>query len=284
MSDILAAVLVATVAFMLILASIEDLSTRTVRNVHWAAIGVFGVIVNLFAFAEEDAFFGLAVSVMSATILYGILNGSDRFENERILILGTVIAMTVVSCVLVPSSDARCATLSIPAFAGIFMLMYYTGLLRGGADAKCLISLTVAFPAYPVFYKFPFIKIVDNISSTVFPFSLAILFHALLITLSLSIPLFLMNLKRRDIGKHMFTGYVTDIETGKNSHVWPMYDFRDGELTRIPLQDNAEDIYERLKIHSEKKIWVTPMIPFIIPITVSYILTVIIGNPMFLIL
>ena len=284
MSGPLTAILVAIVAIVLIYASVEDMNTRTVRNVHWAVIGGLGTAVNLFVFAKDGVLFGLAVAAMSATILYGILNESECDGYERIVIPAAVTVLAALSCVLAPSANAAYSALSIPVFTGIFILMYYTGLLRGGADAKCMVSLTVAFPAYPVLYSLPLIKITDNLYPIIFPFPLAVLFHALLITLSLSVPMFLINLGRGNTGKHMFTGYVTDIGTARNSHVWPMYDIRDGELTRISPADDSGDVYDRLEMHGEKEIWVTPMIPFIIPITVSYVLTAIFGNPVFLIL
>lgn len=278
------AILIAIVVFTLISASIEDIGTRTVRNGHWAVIGGFGVVFNLFYFAEDGILFGLTVSVMSAMILYTILNTSDRLGKTRVAIPGIVILLTVLSYVLAPSDAVAYSALSIPVFSGIFVLMYHAGLLKGGADAKCMVSLAIAFPAYPVFFNYPLINITERIALTVFPFSLAVLFLALLITLSATVPMFLMNLRKRNTGKGMFAGYVTDIETAKNSHVWPMHDIRDGKLMKINPTDNPEEIYGRLERHGKKDIWVTPMIPFIVPIAVSFVITAIFGNPMFLIL
>ncbi|MGI6471681.1 MAG: A24 family peptidase C-terminal domain-containing protein [Candidatus Methanomethylophilaceae archaeon] len=283
-SETVAAVIVTIAVFTLISASVEDLRTRTVRDGHWAVIGGSGAILNLFAFIEGGIFFGLTVSILSMTILYCILNGSERFGNARTAFIGTVIALTVVSYVLAPSDSFRYAALSVPIFSGMFVLMYYAGLLRGGADAKCMVSLAIAFPAYPIFYKYPLIKITDGISSVIFSFPLAILFLALLITLTVAVPLFLINLKRGNIGKNMFSGYVTDIAAAKNSHVWPMHDVLDGKLIKISPSEDSTDIFERLEQQNEKNIWVTPMIPFMVPIAVSFAITAIFGNPIFLIL
>lgn len=283
-SEALTFVLVTVVFITLISASIEDINKRTVRDGHWALIGGFGVVVNLFMFVEEGFLLGLIVSTVSIMIMWSILNKRDYSNKFRVIFLGILIMMIVSSYLLAPSNAIRYAALSIPAFSTIFLGMYYTGLLRGGADAKCMISLAVAFPVYPVFLKFPMISVMNGFPSMVFSFSLAVLFHALLFTILLSIPMLSMNLKRKNIGKTMFSGYVTDIESARKSYVWPMHDAVNGSIVRISPAENVNIIYDRLEKHGEREIWVTPMIPFIVPITISFFFTLIFGNPVFLIL
>ncbi len=283
-SEELTFVLVAIVFVTLISASIEDINTRTVRDGHWALIGGFGVVINLFMFVEEGFLFGLIVSTVSIMIMWGILNKRDYPNTLRVMFLGILISMIVFSYFLAPSDAIKYAALSVPVFSTIFLVMYYTGLLRGGADAKCMISLAVAFPVYPLFLKFPLVSVMNGFASTVFSFSLAVLFHALLFTILLSIPMLSINLKRKNIGKAMFSGYVTDVESARKSYVWPMYDVKEGRLVGIPPTENVHGVYDRLEQHGERNIWVTPMIPFIVPITISFFFTLMFGNPVFLIL
>ena len=81
----------------------------------------------------------------------------------------------------------------------------------------------------------------------------------------------------------MLIGYVKPISSVDEEKEWPIQDIIDGEVvirTR-PADDGA---VQRLKEAGAENIWVTPIIPFIIPLTVAYVIVLLIGNPFFLIL
>ena len=284
-SEFLTIILAAIVSIVLVSASAEDLKTRTVRNVHWVIIGSAGVIVHiLVSMINGNILSVLPITAISVIILYEILGKSDYSVITNIVFIGSLIVFIVLSCRLAASDAEFYTALSVPVFSVIFLIMYCTGLLKGGADAKCMISLTIAFPAYPIFSIFPIFKPSDGLISFVFSFPLAILFHALILTMLMVVPFLYINIKNGNTGRLMFSGYVTNIEKARTSHVWPMHDVNNGRLVRVSAVNDAEEIYGRLKEHGETDIWVTPKIPFVVPITISFLITVIAGNPLFLIL
>lgn len=285
LSEFLIIILVAFVSIILISASAEDLKTRTVRNTHWMAIGSAGIVVHiLVSITDGNILSILPITAISVIILYEILSKSDYSVLTNIVFIGSLIIFIILSGHLATSDVEFYTALSVPVFSVIFLIIYYTGLLKGGADAKCMISLTVAFPAYPMFSIFPIFNTANSLASFVFSFPLAILFHALILTMLMVVPFLYVNIKNGNTGRLMFSGYVTSIEKAKRSHVWPMYDIEDGELIRISAVDDTEAVYDRLEKHGKTDIWVTPKIPFILPISISFLITVIIGNPLFLIL
>ncbi len=175
------------------------------------------------------------------------------------------------------------AGVMILVFYVIYLLMYIGGILRGGADAKCVIVLTIAFPFYPEFWHFPIIAVSKGIISEVFVLSLTVLFYALLFSLSVVIYFVYRNFKNGNTGRRIFSGYMMDIHEAERSHVWPMDDVGENGLYGISIPECSKDIYERLREHGEKRIWVTPMIPFIVPLFVAFLFTGLLGNVLFLI-
>ena len=119
---------------------------------------------------------------------------------------------------------------------------------------------------------------------TVFPFAVAVFIVADVLAVS---PLFYYlarNLIKGDRKfPQMLIGYVKPISSVDEEKEWPIQDIIDGEIvirTR-PADDGA---VQRLKGAGAENIWVTPIIPFIIPLTAAYVIVLLIGNPFFLIL
>jgi hypothetical protein len=79
----------------------------------------------------------------------------------------------------------------------------------------------------------------------------------------------------------MFAGYRMDVSAMAGAHVWPMEDVVDGK--RIRSLSGLEDpgIPERLAEAGMERIWVTPVIPFLIPIAIAFALIIFVGNPLF---
>jgi len=154
------------------------------------------------------------------------------------------------------------SSLAVPICYLLFVVLFYGGVIKGGADVKCLISLAIVFPMYPVLYGYPVIGIPEPILSSIVSFPLTVLLYASLFSLLLMVPLMIRNIRLGDTRfPNMLIGYRMSSEDVEAHHVWPM----DGK-------EDAED----------GKVWVTPKIPFIIPITAAVIFTVLIGNVIFL--
>ena len=170
--------------------------------------------------------------------------------------------------------------LFIPIMIGLFFVMYQLGLLFGGADAKALMAIAILVPTQPNLIYYP-------IAKTLLPFSFVIFFNSLILFLAIPIGLFLYNISKKNFKiPHMFLGYKMTITKAKQKYVWPLEKIVDGKikLMYMPKNFDAEEEYQELEKHGFKEIWVTPKVPFMIPLLAGYIFSFIIGDILSLIL
>ncbi len=176
----------------------------------------------------------------------------------------------------------------VPIMFLIFILLYQFDVIKGGADAKALIALSIMFPTYPQFASIPLIPVPFETAQFVLPFPLLILFNAALLTLAVPVAMLVLNASRRQFRfPAMLFGYVMTIDEARKSYVWPMERLEDGErrlrLFPGPSEDTNADL-DRLAESGASEIWVTPKVPFLIPITASLMFSVVVGNLLFLFL
>lgn len=170
--------------------------------------------------------------------------------------------------------------LFIPIMIGLFFVMYQLGLLFGGADAKALMAIAVLVPIQPNLLNYP-------ITKTLLPFSFVIFFNSLILFLAIPIGLFLYNVSKKSFKiPHMFLGYKTTLTKAKQKFVWPLEKIVDGKikLMYMPKNFDVEEEYNKLEKHGLKEIWVTPKVPFMIPLLAGYIFSFIVGDVLSLIM
>ena len=177
----------------------------------------------------------------------------------------------------------------------IFVFVYILFQLGtfGGADAKSLIVLSIILPAYPsidfLWYTFPLKTPLIDL------FALGILENAVLLTIIVPIGLAVFNLikLRFDIDKPLFIfiGYKTKISKLAGRHVKLIQDFdeKDGTVqTRFKRGgvEIDEEIILKLTDFSDRgliknEVWITPSLPFMIPITAGFFVAAIYGDLIF---
>ena len=178
---------------------------------------------------------------------------------------------------------------------GIYYMFQYIGMSGiGGADAKALIALALMFPYYPQVFVIPgHILPISDISHS-FIFSFTIFGNALVLNFIVPVAILIMNLIRVPLGELLadpvasFTGYKMNVESLKNKHVRLMhnYSIENGQVVTKRIFGGGEvddKTYKNLtKWKSEGKIpakvWVTPKIPFLIPIMLGLIVAVVYGD------
>jgi len=174
----------------------------------------------------------------------------------------------------------------------IFVLVYILFQIGtfGGADAKSLIAISIILPAYPVIQafgnNFPLnMPLIDL-------FAFGILGNAVLLTVVVPLGLAAYNIIKLglkiDNPLYIFIGYKSSISNLANKHIKLIQSFEEenGQVKfrfkRGGVEVNDEVISE-LKTLSDKgkienTVWVTPGLPFMIPITLGFFVAVFYGD------
>lgn len=188
------------------------------------------------------------------------------------------------------------------SFFFIFALTYLLFRLKafGGADAKSLIVLSILVPVYPALellgQNFPLLGVPPHGL-----FSLTVFENALLLTSIVPLGIFCYNLLHFSpvmLKKpfYMLVAYRVNIgelrlllEKGKRIRLIERFEFDNGKLiphftgNGIVLNPNA---LSRLEAHASKGlmesfIWVTPGLPFMVPISTGFLTAVVLGDLVF---
>jgi archaeal preflagellin peptidase FlaK len=177
----------------------------------------------------------------------------------------------------------------------IFLFVYLLFQLGvfGGADAKSLIVLSLFFPAYPELtisgYDFPINKPLPLFTDF---FAFGVFENAVLLTIVVPLSLAIYNVSKMGIHidkpLYAFIGYKTQIrELSSKKHIKMIEGFE-------KINDNInfyfkrggleidEKVLKELNILSKKgmvrDIWVTPGLPFMIPITLGFYVAIFYGD------
>ena len=273
-------------------ASFLDLRTRKVPNVYWIGLGVAGLgLILIQLYVDDMPIEYLLVFVPILAILADVYLGSEE-ETTRAklttfgkyaLALGSILALAY----QYGGDEYFQHLLAIPIIMLFVVVMYMLDIVRGGADAKALISLSILFPFYPAFGSLPFIHGETSAAETLLPFSFSILVNAAIIVALTPLVFLARNLSRKEFAFPLgLLGYKLDTAEIANKHVWLMESIMDGKLVthvRPRKQEDQKADIELLASSGYKRVWVTPKIPFILPMLVSLILTTVVGNILLLI-
>ena len=257
--------------FVLISASFHDVRSRVISDAHWMILCVMATVM---AFFEHDI--PCAILMAIGCILISVYMFSSR-------LVGLPGFFTVAAgCVFLAlpyflwSETSGLVTLMMTVF---ILILYRTGLLRGGADAKALISLSMLFPVYPEELCFLWEPVYP--AGYVFNPVFSIILLALLMSLISSVRVLIINHRNGDKG---MVSYSINLRDARGAFVWPVEDIVDGEKVRIRIRDDSEAVYDRLEAAGVDTVRVTPMIPFVLPITLAFVIVMILGSPLFLLL
>jgi preflagellin peptidase FlaK len=162
----------------------------------------------------------------------------------------------------------------IPIMIALMYVFFQMRLLFGGADAKALMALAILVPIQPLMWELPFWP-------SFLPGSWSIFANATILFLFIPVSLLIFNIGKRNIRfPHCLLGYVISVEKAKQTFVWPMEKIKDGKRKLVYMPKNfdvAEELaeFEKLGI---KEIWVTPKIPFMIPLLAGFLAAFFLGD------
>jgi preflagellin peptidase FlaK len=201
-----------------------------------------------------------------------------RASNINWLIMGGIGGILLVVQYFTVGFENYLYLLFIPIMIGLVYTFFQMRLIFGGADAKALMAIAILTPLEPSINQFPLW------SGSFMPFSWTIFSNSIIIFLFIPISLLIINIAKRDIQfPFVFLGYKMDIKTARNKFVWPLERLVEGKrkFVYMPNSFEVDGDYNILEKNGISRVWVTPKIPFMIPLFVGFIAAFIIGDILF---
>ncbi len=147
--------------------------------------------------------------------------------------------------------------------------LWYLGLF-GGADAKGLMVLAWLAPVAPALTQPNTTVVIDT------------LLNASLVVLALPLLFVAINGVRGDWAfPAILLGIRTPLANARAAHVWPMQRVIDGRVHwkfRQRIGGNLIAVYAALARHRVDPVWITPKVPFMVPLFIGFILQATHGN------
>ncbi len=184
--------------------------------------------------------------------------------------------------------------LSVMLISTFVYLLFKMGAF-GGADAKAIISLSIVVPTFHSIGLFGHsIPLAGIPPLNLFAFST--FGNALILTSIVPLSIFIYNLvhlSRDELLEkpaYPFLGYKSKISELKNQrHVRLMENYvEQGKFSRrgIGIDEEVVETLQRLvkKGKIPEKVWITPSLPFMIPLTLGFITAVLYGDLIYLII
>lgn len=288
--DWLSVTRVAIALALLTMAAISDWETRTASDKFWAAMGAAGLaLLGVQIIMDDLDPLYLLILLPIGWVFFDMLWDRKGILEDGVFWLPLMLYIASAACLIVLvalfyESEDLWALLSILVMFVVYYLMYIFDIIKGGADAKALIALTLLIPVYPTVGEFPLVPVPEGVAQFVMPFSLLVLFYGALITLAIPVYYVFYNLSKGDRKfPAMFFGRRMDIEEAKKKHVWPMerVEGQEVSVSSIPQSNPVEEQFAALEAKGMKTIWVTPKIPMLIPLTFGLVIAVVVGNIVF---
>jgi len=267
--------------------SYKDWKTRRVQNTYWIVLSAAAILLLLARIGIEGQPTEYALVIIP---ILAIL--SDVYlDYEGAGALATIVpvakyAIAIVSIIAMAAMWINdhyfVSLLTAPIMMLIVVVMYMLDIVRGGADAKALIALSIMFPFYPAFASFPILQSHEWFAEVLFPFSFVVLINAAIIVALLPLAFLVKNMAAGEFRfPHAFVGYKMDAEEARGKFVWLMERMEDGKHWLYTKPRRVEDLGKELDLLVEAghtRVWVTPKVPFIVPMFLSLFFTAIVGN------
>ncbi len=216
--------------------------------------------------------------------------------NELWGVVFVVALPLVIADALIEGTKYVCYTIVAVTCVYLFVYVLFRLGAFGGADAKALIALAFIFPVFPDIevsgYTFP---IIGTPPLNIFAFSTLVNAVLLAVIVPLGILLYnLCTLSVREILEkpwYLIVGYKCRITDLKNRHIKLIEDYvyengvvtaefrRTGVVIDDPVLKRLEGF--RLEGLIGTRVWVTPGLPFMIPITAGFVAAVVFGDLIF---
>jgi preflagellin peptidase FlaK len=166
----------------------------------------------------------------------------------------------------------------IPIMIGLMYVLFQMRLIFGGADAKALMALAILIPLEPAILSFPLLR------GSPMPFSWVVFSNSIILFLLIPLSMLILNIAKRTVKfPYCLLGYKMSIEKAKETFVWPLEKIVDGKrkFAYMPKDFDVEDELKEFEKNGITEIWVTPKIPFMIPLLAGFICSFVLGDVLF---
>jgi len=269
-----------------LIASTQDLRDRQVSDLLWLISGAGAIIILALQILLDSADFHpqeIALLPLPSLLF------ADMFLDWRQLLgrKGEGLRFTLIALFALPplyfvyeypGLDVLVLA-SIPLWIFFLFVLYHFNVIRGGADVKGLVVLSILFPFYP-----PAVFGVRQLQleALTFPFFLNVLLIAALLAVVVPLALIVLNLMRGDIVvPNIFTGFRKDVGSVDLDREWLM-EIPDDEGYPVRIR-KLGSIDERMELARIRKlnwarIWVSPKIPLLVFLTAGLLLSLLFGS------
>ena len=198
-----------------------------------------------------------------------------RASNILWIILAIVGAILIAIQYFDPGFENIYILIFIPIMIGLVYLLFQLGLIFGGADAKALMAIAILVPTQPQIYQIPIW------GQSYMPAAWTIFSNSVILFLAIPIGMFIYNIFKRNIKfPYCLIGYRMKITKAREKFVWPLEKLVDGKrkFAYMPKAYDSAEEFDEFEKNGITEIWVTPKIPFMIPLLVGFIFTFILGD------
>lgn len=285
--DAVTAVQLAVTLAILSYASLLDWRTRKVGNSIWMVLSALAMVLLVARVAVDEApleYLLVLVPVLAILAdVYGPSGESGGWAKALpIASYAAAIAAIVILGYMWADDTYFAHLLTAPVMMMAIVVMYMLDMIRGGADAKALMALSVMFPFYPYLGPVPLIAAEGTYAEIVFPFSFVVLVTAAVIVAFTPVAFAARNLAAGELEMpYALLGYRLDAQDVKARKVWLMERVEGGAHRRFTRPRRDEDLgaeVDRLVSAGHTRLWVTPKIPFIVPMTIAMAFAAVVGN------
>lgn len=166
-------------------------------------------------------------------------------------------------------------------FAAMVLGLHALGLLAGGADAKALMALALLLPLPLHLGPFP-------LHPSPLPPAFGVLGDALLAFLAVPLGLLAANAARGHLRwPFALLALRMPIEDARRKHYWPMEYVKDGEVRTMWMPSRflwEDEDWDALKAAGRTDVWVTPKVPFMLPLLAGLVAAAFYGDALALLL
>ena len=251
--------------------AICDWRTRHVPDAHWLILCVIGIPLAAAGIGiGKDPLAGALYAAGGLLLSWYMLSG--RLVGPT---AAPVVAAGFASMALPALTSGITDGIVSAAMFAMCVLLHRCGLLTGGADAKCAMTLALILPSLPETSVIPLIW-----HGSALPPVLSVLLLALAMSLAGSLWILALNLRSGYTGKGMLTTLEMDVGSMDPDFHWPVQRPVGEDLVGCRgSPGTAADIIRELKDAGIARARAAPSVPFVAPMFLALALVLILGDP-----